>query len=216
MSGVLQISVPKSGTRRMAAFWRGLGVDTIPQEDTFCEAPPPRIEDRSVFVGHFQWQRDSAEQFKYWPKVLLVRDPRTWLIARYRQIMRGVGGMSLWRKNLLPLQYEERLLGILDGSIVGGLSALDHYTSCFMRWLEEEPFTIVLRYEDLEENAEALLSKALKLIGWGDLICRCAEGLAEFRRPQATYDPFDDALPDGVREQVECRLGGVMRMGGYL
>ncbi len=206
----------------MASFWAGLGARVIPQSDVFCREPRKKYDECAVHVGHFLWSEKDAAQYKDAPKFLLVRDPRYWLIARYRQIMRGVGGMAPHRKHLLSLSYENRLIAIIHGFGVKAHSARAIYETRFQKWFEQEPCTFVAKYETLGEtlslDGENLLKEMVAFAGWRHLLPNFHQGVERFSRIWATYDPFemsDQTLPPYVREEIESETSAVMALAGY-
>jgi len=180
--------------------------------------------------GHLLYSDDSAIFLKDTRKVLLVRDPYDWILARARFFMSeefkgAVGHISGYNMTA------EQFLNLMIFGIHRKVPNLEEiYMHNGVAWLHTD--TLVLKFEDLlhavtnldEAEAEVFFRKLLDACGmempedWRERVRvgsdkkqsgTARENLTEIRME------FPDTLPDGQKKLIDFAVPGLRKVLGY-
>jgi tetratricopeptide (TPR) repeat protein len=164
-SPVVVCSVPKSGTILLRNILKSiLGDNLVIPSDSFKQPLAsskyllalPRLTNR-IYVGHIGYSEDLAKKIASIPKIVLIRDPRDYVISYTHFMDRlakdALGAQREWyEKYWNKKDWDEKLSTMifgLDTRLVRKIypSVLNSFLNYAIKW--SGPNTLIVRYEDI-------------------------------------------------------------------
>jgi tetratricopeptide (TPR) repeat protein len=231
----LVLCVPKCGTMLLHGLLSAaLGTDAIaPNSVVDLNASyllNTRVAGR-IYFGHLMHETAVAETFAGAPKVILVRDPRDYVVANAH--FQGAGGVGRehWAAFLGRLDSEGRFGTMILGASNGRFripSVRESFEKYALRWMDDR--TLVVKYEHLigdslggsDQRVYETITAILEFVGVratpDDLRRRIADGSQPARSPtfrRGGSGAWHSEFTPRNKEQFRTVEGGLLQRLGY-
>jgi hypothetical protein len=230
-------SVPKCGTHLLRNILRMF----VPVEQQYTAEfiQWPNMQDHLAAFdptrprlswGHLLFSDASAIETAHCRRLILVRDPYDWVLARARFFLSDQFSGNMERLKSGAVRPDDLLNMMIFGIHGKAPMMVEHFTYTAVAWLGED--TLLVRYEDLARHArEPHTAEAAAYFGALFAHCRLAQPdnwidrvvVGADRRQSATARenlslpdiPLPETLPPMQRRLVDVAMPGVRSLLGY-
>jgi tetratricopeptide (TPR) repeat protein len=157
-------SVPKSGTHLILGILRSVfGDDQVYElndkkagnqiltENDILDMPQ---FDKKIYVGHFAYSDELSSQIKDFKKILLVRDPRDYVISMAYYMNYSTNfyyrRLQSWENKISSIILGMRVQSVVQNH--GLFSLNDTFTKYFLDWILNNTDSMVVRFEDIVDK----------------------------------------------------------------